>query len=158
AVWLALQVAEALVYLHRTHKVLIRNLHGSGILLRIDPQSQVPRPLLLDLSLAGAPGPVQDETLSQYGVQNTLAPEVLRQGMITEQTDVYGLGLLLYETLTGQPAYQGKLRDDAGIRQSVLSSAPRPIKEMRPEIDERIAMVVTQAVKQNPEARPQTVG
>jgi eukaryotic-like serine/threonine-protein kinase len=92
--WLGIQLASALRYLHRR-----------GLLhLDVKPANVVAdggRAKLIDLSLARAPGPVKAGT----GTWCYLAPEQARGGDVGPAADVWGLGAVLYEAATGEPAF-----------------------------------------------------
>src|SRR5205814_6057784 len=95
-------LAEIVSYLHR-QGVVHGNLKPSNVLLAADG---IPR--LTDFRPAGGlfqgPLPVDDEECAGLGY---LTPEVLRDpdAEARPYTDIYGLGLILYELLTGQPAF-----------------------------------------------------
>jgi eukaryotic-like serine/threonine-protein kinase len=92
--WMGIHLASALRYLH-----------GRGLLhLDVKPSNVVAdagRAKLIDLSLARPPGPVKSGT----GTWCNLSPEQARGGDIGPAADVWGLGTVLYEAATGEPAF-----------------------------------------------------
>ena len=102
--WMGIHLASALRYLHRR-----------GFLhLDVKPSNVVAeggRAKLIDLSLARPPGPVKSGT----GTWCNLSPEQARGGEVGPAADVWGLGTVLYEAATGEPAFD----DDAEAWTSV---------------------------------------
>ena len=162
--WIILGVASALSDLHA-----VRLEDGAGRLhLALTPDivlvsGENPRPLLLDLGLVEKPGgrfSVSDQALlGRYLMPSYTPPELLRGGELTPAADVYGLGLLAYEMLTGGPAYPYRLRDRKDVREQVLTS-PLPalgradLKAVKPPNDaDSLVDLVRQAVKHSPTER-----
>jgi serine/threonine protein kinase len=90
------------------------------------------RPLLSDFGMPHPPGGVQDPYLS---------PEQVQGGVVDQRSDVYALGVLLYELLTGYTP-------PAGVVASLRSK--------RPELPEAVERVVLKAMAQNPDQRFQS--
>ena len=131
------QAARAVDYAHR-RGVLHRDLKPGNILLDADG-----RPLVGDFGLARR----LDETgsLVASGIEGTaayMAPEQARaaKGAMTTAADVYGLGAILYETLTGRPPFHGK--NDLETLLSVLGDEPahplRPGSAAEPRPGDRL--------------------
>lgn len=100
------QIAEAVRYAHR-HLVIHRDLKSANVLVDGDGRAR-----LLDFGIAtllSAPGVATEQTRVMATPENA-APEQLRGEPISTATDVYALGLLLHELLTGLPA-----RDFTGL-------------------------------------------
>ena len=117
--WIILSIADVIYYLHKADRLHLC-LNPDVILVRFDKQGH-PRPLLLDLGLAHPGQNIQEAWNENYNLPAYTSPEIaVRQGDVGPATDVYGLGLLLYEMLTGRPAYEYHLRDDKAVLRSVL--------------------------------------
>jgi serine/threonine protein kinase len=87
-----------------------------------------------------------------------MAPELMEPGAkLSEQSDVYGLGVLFHEMLNGVPAYPYRLRSDAEIRADIRNNGIAPID--RRDIPEagKVQALLTRATERNPSARPATV-
>ena len=90
------------------------------VLVRFDKQGY-PRPILLDLGLADPGQNIQDLWNENYNLPAYTAPEIAdRRGSVGTATDVYGIGMLLYEMLAGRPAYEYHLRKDEAVLRAVL--------------------------------------
>lgn len=118
--WIVLSITDVILYLHRLKKLHLC-LKPDVILIRYDKEN-VPRAMLLDLGVSD-PGPTippfWDES---YNLPAYTAPEIINNtGPVTPATDVYGLGMLLYELISGHPAYAHHLIRDKMVFQNVLS-------------------------------------
>src|ERR1700756_3471040 len=84
--------------------VLHRDLKPSNIML--DGRGEI---LIMDFGLAGVAKEIEDV---RSGTPAYMAPEQLSGKEVTARSDIYSLGLVLYELFTGKPAYQGYSRDE----------------------------------------------
>jgi serine/threonine protein kinase len=103
--WLGLHLASALRYLHR-HGVLHLDIKPSNVI------AEAGRAKLIDLSLARPPGRYR----AGLGTWSNLSPEQARGDELGTPADVWGLGTVLYEAATGEPAFDDdeSLTDDTG--------------------------------------------
>jgi serine/threonine protein kinase len=157
--WIVIQAAEALTVLHQ-RGYLHCGLSPETILVNFETKSNVPALLLCDLGMVSQPQDVGQHWGGFRGVAPVppayTAPELLRQlhGTIHYPADVYGLGLLLYELLAGQPRFPFRLKNDALVQRGV--EAARPGKDM-PRIDDvlnsRIVEITMNAIDPDPAQR-----
>jgi serine/threonine protein kinase len=149
AAWLAVSLSDVLAFLHVKAGKFHLNLNPSCILVRID-KSGVPRPVLVDLGICSAE--INRDQVLRSCLPAYTAPELLDKNItVSPTTDVYGLGLVLYEMLSGRPAYKYRLRSDDEIRQSVRKENPPPVN--RTDLAEEVAAVVHQAIDRSPARR-----
>ncbi|MEM8711543.1 MAG: serine/threonine-protein kinase, partial [Planctomycetota bacterium] len=152
------KVGEAVTALHRS-LVVHRDLKPSNILV-----NRAGTPKLLDFGIAKilepdhAEGTVLDTRTGmllftpEYG-----SPEQSRGEPITTATDVYSLGVILYELLTGQRPYEFKTRTPSGIERVLSEVEPRPMsavagadgKPLTGDLD----TIVSMALRKEPERR-----
>ncbi len=115
----------------------------------------IPRPLLLDLGVGDLNNNIPQIWNDQYNLPAYTAPEILApNGAITHSADVYGIGLLLYEMLTGRPAYEYHLKKDDTVFRSVKSGVFKP--SGRIDLKE-IPAIVEKAISVHPQSRFQDV-
>jgi serine/threonine protein kinase/osmotically-inducible protein OsmY len=86
------------------------------------------------------------------GVAEYMAPEQIEGDAITERTDVYALGVILYQMLTGRPPFTGGT--PWAIFTKHLREAPTPVTEVRADVPPRLHALITQVLAKNPAARP----
>jgi hypothetical protein len=106
-----------------------------------------------DFGLAAAAFAVADlETTGEIlGTVGYVAPEQIQDGEVTAATDVYATGLVLYELLTGRPAFQGPT--DLATATARLTTRPVPPSAMRPGIPRAMDHIVARATALRPEDR-----
>jgi eukaryotic-like serine/threonine-protein kinase len=150
---LAGAVAEALDYAH-AQGVLHRDVKPANILLDGE------RVLVCDFGVARAVEVAAGDTISSSGlVLGTpayMSPEQAMGGTIDERTDVYALGCVIYEMLTGEPLFTGMTSQAVVAR--VVSEEPRPLGSVRPDLPPRFEAELRRALDKLPERRPATAG
>jgi serine/threonine protein kinase len=146
AVWLTLALADAVTLMHQAGRLHLC-LGPEMTLVRRDGNG-VSRPVLLDLGAVTAPRDARLHWHRRLAFPACVAPELLqrRGGRVGAFTDVYGLGLILYEMLAGRPVYPFRLRAEAEITHDVLHSALTAVN--RPDL-KNIPKVVERAVSKD---------
>jgi hypothetical protein len=144
------QVALALEVAHR-HGVIHRDLKPSNIML--DEQG---RPNVVDFGLARRE---QDQTLTAkgfaVGTPAYMSPEQVDGLPVDQRTDIYSLGVILYELLTGRRPFQG-----TGVSQlmyQIVHGELQPPSDHRPGLDPRLDAVCLKALARSPQDRPATM-
>lgn len=82
-----------------------------------------------------------------------MSPEQCRGEKLDLRSDIYSLGIVAYQMLSGTPPFVGEA---LSVINSHLERAPKPLHEMAPKVPKRISLVVMSALEKNPGARPQT--
>lgn len=150
-------IAKALSRAHRAG-IVHRDLKPSNVMLT---KSGVK---LLDFGLA-KPGigrsrhdtettslhePISEEG-SLIGTVRYMSPEVLEGREPDARSDIFALGVVLYEMLTGKPAFSGT--STPSIMASILEREPQPIRELQPQTPPALEHVIAKALAKNPEER-----
>jgi serine/threonine protein kinase len=149
--WLITSLADALAYLHVKGNVLHLNLSPDRILVRTDLDG-IYRPLLLDLGTVWNANEVDRAWAERYLLPAYSAPELFKSDQaIGPSTDVYGLGLLMYEMLTGAPAYEYRLQRDNVVREAVIKASSPTLK--RGDLVPEIGAIVNEALDKVPGRR-----
>ena len=151
AVRLAIQVAEALAAVHN-HQIIHRDLKPANILLDRSGQA-----LLTDFGLARELETDVKLTMDGIvvGTPSYMSPEQAsgQNSGLGPAADIYSLGIVLYEMLTGKLPFQGSVCDV--LRKIVVEPAGSPV-EYRPDLDPRLAELVLKAIAKNPADRFQS--
>jgi|GEM_PF-399691 len=149
ALTLMLPVVDALAYAHE-HKIIHRDIKPSNILL-----TEKGQPMLTDFGIAKILDLEDGQTLTGTGVgigtPEYMAPE---QGMgkeIDARADVYSLGIVLYELLTGRKPYTADT-PMAVVFKHITDPLPRPT-QFTPGLPEEIEKVLLKALAKQPEDR-----
>jgi serine/threonine protein kinase/WD40 repeat protein len=98
-------------------------------------------------------GPELTQAGVALGTPSYMSPEQARGDLsaIDERSDVFGLGAMLYELLTGRPPFQGA--DNVQVIDAVLSGRFIPIRELCPEAPPELAAIAERALRSNPSER-----
>jgi serine/threonine-protein kinase len=142
----AAQVADALACAH-AHGVIHRDVKPSNILLRADGHVKV-----ADFGIAKA-GASTDLTRTGVvmGTAKYLSPEQVSGAPADAASDIYALGIVVYEMLCGTPPFVGD--SDLSTALSRLTATPESLAERRPEVPPSLEAVVLRALARDPEAR-----
>jgi eukaryotic-like serine/threonine-protein kinase len=145
ALRIAHDVAEALGYAH-SRGFLHRDIKPENILLADG------RALVADFGLARAIGAADHEKLTETGIMVGtvfyMSPEQLRgQRDLDQRADIYSLGCILYEMLTGEPPYAGRVINQVVTRivREPVPSARRLRPEVPPGVDQAISKALAKA-------------
>jgi serine/threonine protein kinase len=135
------QTADALDYAHR-HGVLHRDIKPANIMLTQDGNAK-----LGDFGIARRMGADQTQIVGWFGSPLYMSPEQARDGEITPQSDLFSLGSVFYEMLTGTPPFAAK--GLTGLIQKVCNEDPVPLTQVRPGIPEQLWPIVRKLLEKD---------
>jgi len=153
---IARQVADALAYAH-THEIVHRDIKPDNILL--DKSGHV---LVTDFGIAKAAQAAQakkpDSTQLTsegmiVGTPEYMSPEQASGDPLDGRSDIYSLGVVLYQMLAGAPPFEGP--SSASILAEQLTQAPVPIRRHRPDVPEEMAVVLERMMEKTRNKRYQ---
>lgn len=146
AVSIVEQVASALDYAH-ARGVIHRDVSAGNVMLEAGD-----RVTLMDFGIAQArQGSRLTRAGAAVGTLEYLAPEQARGEPATAQSDIYALGVLTYELLSGKLPFSAA--DDRGLLLQHLNAPPPSIRRLRPDIPVGIDAAVQRCLAKDPAAR-----
>ncbi len=145
-----LQLCEALSYIHG-YGLIHRDLKPSNVMVDEDRTVR-----LMDFGLAKY---ISDDAAVTadgrlVGTFRYMAPEQILGEHLDTRTDLYSLGVILYELLSGRPPYEAKTPYE--LWQKVLETDPAPVSSINPRSDRMLSRVAHRLLRKEPDDRYQT--
>lgn len=150
---IGIQVAEALEYSH-SRGVSHRDIKPENIMVvREDARLRV---RIMDFGLArGATESRITKTGTIAGTLSYMSPEQVAASGIDQRTDIYSLGTVLYECLTGEPPFSGELQS---VLYRIVHEIPQSPRALGADINQELEAVVLSCIAKEPAKRPQRAG
>ncbi len=137
--------AKALDYAHR-RGVVHRDIKPSNIMLSADGV-----PKIGDFGIAQHALSDETQLMGMLGSPRYMSPEQAQEDEISHHTDLYSLGVVGYELITGEPPFLA--RNITQLVQKIVTEPPRPLAELRPDLPPAMAAVIERAMAKRPEDR-----
>ncbi len=148
AITIAKDICRALDHAH-SHGIVHRDLKPENIFFDADGRAR-----LGDFGLAVIPdAPRRTDSGMIMGTALYMAPEIVNAGALaaTAKSDLYSLGIVIYEMLTGRAPFEGTV---AGVLSRHVSDDPPPPSQYRPDIPHLLEDLILRLLRKDPESRP----
>jgi eukaryotic-like serine/threonine-protein kinase len=145
AIDLALQILHAAGFAHR-RGVIHRDFKPHNVIVDENGSAKV-----TDFGIARRGASEMTETGSIMGTAQYLSPEQAQGHAVTASSDLYSIGVMLYEMLTGRLPFQGDSAVSVALKH--LSEPPVPPSQLRPGLSPAVEAVVMGALAKNPDQR-----
>jgi serine/threonine protein kinase/Tfp pilus assembly protein PilF len=147
---ISINIAEGLIKAHK-NGIVHRDIKPANIMVTEDGQVKI-----LDFGLAkfaGQKSMTKEHT--SLGTVNYMSPEQAQGDLVDDRTDIWSLGVLLYESITGQFPFRGEY--EQAVIYSIINQEPEPLSKFRENISAGLEQIITKALSKNPTDRYQTV-
>jgi serine/threonine-protein kinase len=148
---ISIQVAQGLSYAHE-HEIVHRDVKPSNVMIVRDGHVKI-----TDFGIARmASAAVRTQTGMVLGSPKYMSPEQVLGKLIDQRSDIFSLGVMLYEMLTGQVPFLGE--NVNAIMYQTLNATPLPPGNSNPEVPEMLNYIVAKALSKDLDARYQNAG
>jgi eukaryotic-like serine/threonine-protein kinase len=144
----ARQILAAVGFAHK-HGIVHRDIKPHNVL--VGPEGRLK---VTDFGIARSGASQMTEVGSIIGTAQYLSPEQARGAQVDQTSDLYSVGVVLYEMLTGQVPFTGDTPLEIAMKH--LSEVPKPPSELRPEVPHDLDSVVLRALAKDPSERYQS--
>jgi serine/threonine protein kinase len=152
--WIS-QIASALDHAHE-RGIIHRDIKPANVLLSPDSESGGPEnAVLTDFGIARGMGPSLTAPGEMLGTPSYMSPEQVQGHAVDRRSDVYALGVLAYEMLSGRVPFSG---EPLAVLHAQLYSTPPPIRRLNPRLPEELERVLSKALSKRPGQRYATAG
>ncbi len=142
------QCAKALDYAHQ-NEVIHRDIKSANVMLTLDDEVKI-----VDFGAAERKHMRTDDSFQVVGTPTYMSPEQIKGEAMTGQSDLYSLGVILYQLLTGHVPF--KAPGLAALSVLITTKDAKSVRELRPDIPVELEAIVEQAMAKNLEERYKT--
>ncbi len=140
--------AKALNYAH-SNGVIHRDIKPANVMM--NPRGQI---MIVDFGIAKSVKAQSTQIEGMVGTPRYMSPEQVRSEDVTNQTDLFSLGVMVYELLTGMRPFYGETLPS--LTHQILNVDPVPVDQYRVDVPEILTRVVTRSLKKETKNRYKT--
>ncbi len=100
------------------------------------------------------PGNVTSSTSVMMGTVSYMSPEQARSELVDARTDIFSLGVVLYEMVAGRKPFEGAI--NAEVIEAILEKQPAPLAQFTPQVPDQLQRIIDLALQKESEKRYQT--
>lgn len=145
---IGMQVCQALSAAHHLD-IVHRDIKPQNIMIQPDGNVKV-----MDFGIARAKNSVKTQTSSVLGTAHYISPEQAQGKELTFASDIYSLGIVLYEAATGTLPFDGP--DAVSVALKQVNEQPKPLRQVKSDIDPAFEAIVLKAISKDPRNRFET--
>ncbi len=148
SVSLVMQICEGL---HKAHKsgVVHRDIKPGNIIVDRENKARI-----LDFGLATVLGEEKlTKTGSTLGTMGYMSPEQIEGKQVDHRSDLFSVGVILYEMLTGRRPFEGD--NDAAVARSITDTNPEPVARYKSGVTAELQQIISKALEKDPSLRYQ---
>jgi len=146
ASYIAWQIAEGLKYAHK-RGVIHRDIKPSNIMMKEDQEI-----CIIDFGISITAGSQRLTSAGMtMGTPEYMSPEQCQNRNVTKQSDIYSLGIVFYEMLSGDPPFTGGA--SLSILNRHLHEAPTPLRKKNPEVPQALEKIINKCLEKKTDLR-----
>jgi eukaryotic-like serine/threonine-protein kinase len=151
AIQIAIQIGQGLAKAHE-QGIVHRDIKPANLFITDDGHVKI-----VDFGLAKLAGQTGlTRTDKGAGTAAYMSPEQVRGQAADQRTDIWSLGVTLYEMLTGQLPFRGEY--EMSVMYSILNESPQPVSVLRSGVPVKLEQIISKAMLKNPAERYQNAG
>jgi len=148
---LAIQMAKGLSCAHE-YDITHRDIKPGNIMVTERDEVKI-----VDFGLAKLAGHTQlTQTGSTIGTAGYMSPEQISTDMVDHRSDIFSLGIVLYEMFTGTHPFNNEYYHT--LLYSIVNEEPEPVTDVNPELPVELEWIISKALEKNPDDRFQSMG
>jgi len=150
AIDIAIQVAQGLTKAHE-HGIVHRDIKPGNLIITRDGAAKI-----VDFGLAKLSGRTMlTKVGTTPGTVAYMSPEQAKGELVDQRTDIWSLGVILYEMITGRLPFRGEY--EQAIIYQTLNAEPEPVGTQRPDTPQELQWIISKAMQKDPRERYQQV-